>query len=311
MPTFASLSPKWHLTCLAAAVIDECVDAVLTKFAPVKLNLYLEVLGKRPDGYHEIDTVMETVAVGDLVTVTSCDGLLVTSNRPDVPENEGNTCFKIIRVAERVLGRALPARVVITKVIPPGTGLGAGSSDAVAALDLVLALHGVATDVDTRRAIAGEVGSDVPFFVTGGVARCRGRGDVIDSIPSRGARHYVLALSGLPCATAAVYQSYVAASDSAAAVDPWLEALRMGHPLPPPHNQLERAAVSAFPWLADVRNRLRDVTGRDPALSGSGSTWWFCCASHAEAVELESRLIAGDPQLTTFRTASYAGDRNP
>ncbi len=298
-----------YLTCLAAAVIDGCVEAVLTKFAPVKLNLFLEVMGKRSDGYHEIDTIMETVAVGDLVSVTPCDGLLVSSNRTDVPENEDNTCFKIIRAAERKLGRSLPARVLITKVIPPGTGLGAGSSDAVAALELVLALHGVQLDANERRSIASEVGSDVPFFVTGGVARCTGRGDVVTPVPSRGARHYVLVLSGAPCPTADVYNAHTPQPRTPAGARPWIDALNSGMPTPPPLNHLEAAALTAFPWLAEVRSRLREVTGRDPVLSGSGSTWWFPCASYAEASELESRLIAGDPQLMTFRTASYSGER--
>jgi 4-diphosphocytidyl-2C-methyl-D-erythritol kinase len=74
---------------------------------------------------------------------------------------------------------------------------------------------------------------------------------------------------------------------------------------------LEAAALSAFPWLADTRARLTDVAGRAPTLSGSGSTWWFACASAQEAADLEARLIAGEPQCRTFRTATYRGGRRP
>ena len=297
------------LTCPAATVIHEGVESTLTKFAPAKLNLFLEIRGKRSDGYHEIDTVMETIAVGDLVGVSEAAELTVESNRHDVPSNEGNTCFKIVRVAERVLGRPLPARVFLTKMVPPGTGLGAGSSDAVATLDLVLALHGVDASDDVRRAIAAEVGSDVAFFVTGGTARCTGRGEIVAPCETRSARYYVLALSDQPCPTAEVYAALRLDGSPPREPHALLEALAAGKPIPESPNRLEAAALSAFPWLAETRSRLTDVAGRAPTLSGSGSTWWFACANAQEAADLEARLIAGQPQCRTFRTATYRGGR--
>jgi 4-diphosphocytidyl-2-C-methyl-D-erythritol kinase len=177
------------------------VEATLSRFAPIKINLFLEVLGKRADGFHEIVTVMETLAIGDTVCATPAETTTLEVDRDDVPTGPENTIFKIAAAAERRLGRPLNAKFRLTKRTPPQSGLGAGSSDAAAGLDLLLASHGLAPSLDLKREIAAEAGSDVPFFFGGGVATCTGRGERIEPTTARGARHVVLVLGGVACSS--------------------------------------------------------------------------------------------------------------
>jgi 4-diphosphocytidyl-2-C-methyl-D-erythritol kinase len=287
------------------------MSAPVTRFAPVKINLFLEVLGKRADGYHEVATVMETVGVGDAVTVEPAAELEVVADRGDVPSGPGNTVFKIVRAAERLLGRELPARAALAKRVAPGSGLGAGSSDAATALDLVLRLHGAAAAADLRRRICAEVGSDVGFFVDGGLALCTGRGEIVAPRPRRGARHVVLVMGGPACATPDVYRK-VAPPERPMDPAPWLDALDRGATLcdgdgPPPFNRLERAAELAYPALGDLRRRLEGAAGRPPHLSGSGGTFFFLAPTQEFAAELAARLCSACPDLDVRATASYRG----
>ncbi|HYC76426.1 MAG TPA: hypothetical protein VEI02_02255 [Planctomycetota bacterium] len=294
------------------------MKAPLARFAPVKLNLFLEVLSRRADGYHEISTVMETVAHGDTVIATAAyEGLTVTADRDDVPSGPENVAWKIVRAAERELGRPLPAHVEIAKRVAPGTGLGAGSSDAAAALDAVLATHDFRVDADVRRRIAAKVGSDVPFFVEGGLAWCTGRGEVVRPLARRGVRHVVLALGGPTSPTPAVY-ARVRPPERPVDPAPWLEALARGATLadgdgPAPFNRLADAAEEAVPELAERRRALATAARREPFLAGSGGTHVFLCATQAAAADLADRLTVDAKRLggPFVHVASFTGAPTP
>ena len=237
----------------------------LARFAPAKINLFLEVLRRRPDGYHEIATVMETIAAGDVVEVTPAGELEVATNRPDVPSGEKNVAWKIVRAAEAALGCALPARIAITKQIPPGSGLGAGSSDAVSALLLVLDLHRRRPPRTVLSEIAASVGSDTAFFLEEGLALCTGRGELVQRLPQPGARHYVLVLPVSECSTARVYGALEISGPPREAAE--LLAALASHPGAAGHlddalifNRLAPAAERAYPDLA------ASLRAADPAL---------------------------------------------
>lgn len=293
--------------------------ATLVAFAPAKINLFLEVQGRRPDGFHELITVMETIAVGDRIEVAEAPELRVTADRDDVPSGPENLVWRMVTAAEKRLGRSLPARISIEKEVAPGTGLGAGSSDAAAALGLVLALHHVAVDLATRLQICADVGSDVGFFLAGGLAVCTGRGDLVQTLPQLGARHVVLVLAGSPCSTPAVYGALVRgvetsqsfAVDARRRPDVLLEALAAGrnlaggHADAQPFNRLAGAAEVAYPEVAHRRLRLTAIAGRAPVLSGSGSAFYFLCQSAAGARHLATLVRAAEPAWDVRATASW------
>ncbi len=146
--------------------------------APAKLNISLEVFGKRPDGYHEIRSVMVPVSLYDEVTVEEAgEGIEVVVGDGSVPSGTSNTCFKAARLFKERTGVPRGVRISIRKRIPTEAGLGGGSSDAAATLKGLMALTGAALRDDELLGMAAAVGADVPFFMCGRPALVEGIGD--------------------------------------------------------------------------------------------------------------------------------------
>jgi 4-diphosphocytidyl-2-C-methyl-D-erythritol kinase len=225
---------------------------VVTLTAPAKVTLSLRVVGVRADGYHLIDAEMVSVDLYDTIDVTEHGdpgrptvvevadaGMGRTSGIPLGPDN-------LVAAALELAGRQ--ATVRLHKAIPPGAGLGGGSSDAAA----VLRWAGV---VDPQRTVV--IGADVPFCVVGGRARVSGVGEVVESLDHVDG---VLTLATPPfgCPTPAVYAAWD----------------RLGGPVADGPNDLEAAALEVEPRLAQWRDHLGMATGTQPVLAGSGSTWF-------------------------------------
>ena len=142
--------------------------------APAKLNLFLEVLFRRPDGYHELDSVFSAIDLFDTVTIEKSSEITLEVEGSDVAADESNLAWK----AARALG--LGARIQLTKRIPAGAGLGGGSSDAAAVLLGLHELYEKPVRIPELTKVARALGADVPFFLHGGLARCRGIGDLVE-----------------------------------------------------------------------------------------------------------------------------------
>jgi 4-diphosphocytidyl-2-C-methyl-D-erythritol kinase len=211
--------------------------------APAKLTLSLRITGTRPDGFHLLDAEMVTIDLADTVVFDEGDGLEVTAAAvADVPVDDTN----LVRRALALIGRR--ALVRIDKRIPPGAGLGGGSADAAA----VLRWAGV-----EDAAFAAQLGADVPFCLRGGRARVTGVGEILEPLPFE-PRVFTLLAPPFGCSTAAVYRAWDG----------------MGGPTSDGTNDLEPAALSVEPRLAEWRQRLGEATGQQPHLAGSGSTWF-------------------------------------
>jgi len=217
----------------------------VTVAAPAKLTVSLRVRGVRADGYHELEAEMVTLSLADeLVLIGGGSGLEVVAEPGTRPEG-------LPPPAENLIGRALSAcarhaSVRLTKRIPLGGGLGGGSADAAA----VLRWAG-----RTDPALAASLGSDVPFCVVGGRARVEGVGERVSPLPFA-TRDYLLALPPFGVDTARVFAA-------------WDAGQRGEGP-----NELTVAALAVEPRLARWRDALGDLTGREPTLAGSGSTWF-------------------------------------
>lgn len=259
--------------------------------APVKLNLFLEVRERMASGFHEVVTVMEAVDFGDTITVESADELSVRADRADVPSGEGNIVWKAVRAAEAEFGLPLPAAISLRKVLPPGTGLGAGSSDAVCALKAVLRLHAVSCSPARLQKIVATVGSDTAFFVHGGVCLCTGRGEVVQPVAAKGERHYVILVSHATTSTAAVYAALQVPTHFEGP-GRLLGALREGEPIEASllFNRLAQAAFAISPELGGLRAEARLLGGRTPHLSGSGGALFFLASDKKDADVVATRL---------------------
>jgi 4-diphosphocytidyl-2-C-methyl-D-erythritol kinase len=248
-----------------------------TAFA--KLTLSLRVLGRRDDGFHELEALtvpigqphdtLEAVAVPDppgvSLDVVDCD--------QNVPTGHENLA---VRGAEALLlhaGRAgHGVQLALRKRIPPARGLGGGSADAAAAMLAVHRLLEVNASEHEMLALAAELGSDVPFFLSGGAAWMRGRGEKIESVPLRVGIPMLVAMPPFPLATHDVYRAWDElggpGAQRAVSAPPPIDAL-----VPVLTNDLEPAAEAVEPRLQQFRERLHDAVGREPLMAGSGSAY--------------------------------------
>lgn len=214
--------------------------------APAKLTIALQVAGLRPDGYHSIFAEMASINLVDIVDITEAPQSSMTVDGPfaaGVPTDGTNLVMKALALAGRT------ARVHVTKNIPNGGGLGGGSSDAAAVLRWAgyRDLHA-----------AARVGADIAFCMVGGRAVVLGIGDDISPLPFEH-RDITLVIPPLHVSTPAVYRK-------------WDE---LGGPRTHPVNQLTEAALAVEPELAVWQQRIRDVSGQEPVLAGSGATWFL------------------------------------
>jgi 4-diphosphocytidyl-2-C-methyl-D-erythritol kinase len=243
--------------------------------APAKLNRFLAVLGRRADGFHELElvtTVLEGVPdLTDTLEGEPASELSLTISGPTgegLAADDSNLVLKAWRQLEDAAQRPLPAALRLTKRIPHGAGLGGGSSDAAAALRLGNRLFGLGlTDGDLLRRAAC-LGSDVPLFLVGGTVLGVGRGERVFPLRPMPLEPLLLVHPGLHVATPSVYRAlqYVGY--------PFPEALASQPEgvTPPWRNDLTGAAIWVCPPLADVRDALVE-TGGEPLLCGSGSCW--------------------------------------
>lgn len=253
-----------------------------------KINLSLKVLGERPDGYHEIETVFQTIDLADTLDVADGEGdFRLETDDPAVPADERNLVHRAGAALARRFGVPASARVRLTKRIPAGAGLGGGSSDAAVALVLLARLWDLPLEPATAGEIALELGSDVPFFLHGGTAVGRGRGERLTELPDGPDRPVVLLVPPFPLSTARVYDALRALRRAGPHENGRKEPSRgrfFGE------NDLAPAAVQAEPRMQKYGDILRDLFP-DSSVSGSGS----CLAALGEARDgegFEARLAA-------------------
>lgn len=180
---------------------------ILQAFA--KINLYLDITGKRADGYHLLETVMQSVDLSDIVTVElSQNAITAECSDPTVPSGEGNICYKAARLFFENLNTVGGVSINIDKRIPHGAGLGGGSADAAAVLAGLNKLYGNPFGEDGLLQIGAKIGADVPFCMTGGTKLCRGIGEVMTDISPYPAKCFLIVKPPFSLATGAAYAEY-------------------------------------------------------------------------------------------------------
>jgi 4-diphosphocytidyl-2-C-methyl-D-erythritol kinase len=280
--------------------------------APAKLNLFLEVLAKRSDGYHEIETLMVPIGWYDTLQLSDCPSGQISltcrqsvrhlpalpAEEPALPSGADNLAVRAVELLRQRAGIERGARVQLTKRIPLAAGLAGGSSDAAAALVAANAAWDLGYDRQRLSEIGAQLGSDVPFFLYGGSAVCRGRGELVEPIEQLGPLHFVIARPPLGLSTPAVYGQCRPAGVPRR-VGPLVEALqsgnagRAGRLL---HNALTQAAERLTAWIGRLKREFAALGCLGHEMSGSGSSYFGLCrhARHAQhiAASLRSRGIA-------------------
>jgi len=270
--------------------------------APAKINLYLEVLGRRPDGYHAIDTVMLAVDLFDEIEVVAdvSGAISLTCDEPELTVGPDNLVLKAARLLKQKSGTAFGATIRLTKRIPWAAGLGGGSSDAagtLAALNACWELGLADADLAT---LSAELGSDVPYFFATPAARCTGRGEIVEPVPVGAAFEIVLAKPAIGLNTAAVYREHArqAAGDRFLKPEALLKALsegdveQLGRLL---HNRLQAPAMELAPPVARLYRRLQQTGAAGGLMTGSGSCLFALCRDEREARQVAHDLSSGWP----------------
>ncbi len=270
--------------------------------AAAKINLYLDVKGARPDGYHEIETFFQPVSLWDELTFESApSGIALAGDDPSIPWNEDNLCHRAARLMLERSGLAGGVTIGVRKGIPAGAGLGGGSSDAAATLIAMNALFRCGLSRRQLIDVGAALGSDVPFFILGRPAIGRGRGEILEPADGLPGGWIVIAKPDITISTKWAYQNLtlVLTRDKAKAK---LETLRQGLQCFPDirfetHNSFEAGVVEHFPSVAGVLATLRAESPIVCSLSGSGSACFAVFADEAIARRVGARL-AGEGLFT-------------
>lgn len=182
---------------------------ISTVTAPAKINLTLDILGKRTDGYHKIESIFQAVSLCDVLTFKKLStGIKVTTDHASLPVDERNLVYQAARLMYTKFSLAGGIQIDIKKNIPLGAGLGGGSSDAAAVIKALQRMHGVETTKEELLLLASKIGSDVPFFVEGGTAVVAGRGEHIWPVPDMPTRELLLVLFPFELSTATVFAKW-------------------------------------------------------------------------------------------------------
>lgn len=276
--------------------------------APAKINLGLEVLRKRPDGYHDIASIFMPVALSDTLTVErsripSCTCIPPVTGTPDQ-----NLVYQaLVRYAEAFPADQWSAKITVEKRIPTGGGLGGGSSDAAAAL-MALARLNDRTDSTSHEhlhRVALSLGSDVPFFLTPSVALVQGRGEIITPLDLPSPWWVVLVLPGIHVNTALAYSTLGITGGKVQTdlVEKYRKCLSDNTSMQEDFtNDFERAVFLQHPELAEIKRRLLETKASYAAMSGSGSTMFGLYTS----VDNASAAVSELSDLATHLCSPFA-----
>ena len=286
----------------------------VTVRGPGKVNLFLGVGDRRPDGYHELATVFHAVSLSDDVVVRTADVLslqVIGEGAGEVPTDERNLAWRAAELMADHVGRAPDVEITIEKSIPVAGGMAGGSADAAAVLVGMNALWELGVPRRDLHAMAAELGSDVPFALHGGTALGTGRGEELATVLARNTFHWVLAFGTGGLSTAAVYSEIdrLREAGSPSRLDdpePLLTALSSGDPYalaPLLGNDLQPAALRLQPNLRRTLRAGGEAGALAGIVSGSGPTCAFLCVSAEAAVAVGAEL-AGAGVCRTVRVAS-------
>ena len=302
-------------------------------YTPAKLNLYLDVLGSRADGFHELETLLVPVRICDQLrwedspnpTATPflrVRDLLEIGSTSTVPLTTGADNL-VCRATERLAqaaGMEPRGTFELTKRIPGPAGLGGGSSNAAAALLLANAAWGIGYSRRRLAELAAEVGSDVPFFLNSGAAVCRGRGEIVETVSALPRMHFVVVKPPVSLSTTEVFAQWEQQRDAAAGetdetverrsvasgLGMLVELLRSGALAQAGQwmvNRLESAAAAISPWIDRLRHELAGQSLCGQLMTGSGSACFGLARSATQARRV-ARLLSGKDLGSVFATSS-------
>ena len=281
---------------------------VLQTEAYGKLNLTLDIVGKRADGYHDLQMVMTSVSLSDTVRITLGTGKPweVLSDCGNIPQNEGNLCWKAARLYfDAALIDPQGIRVFLSKRIPSQAGMAGGSSDAAAVLRLLNGHYKALTEPMLYQ-IALAVGSDVPYCLFGGTALAEGRGEVLTRLPDLPEKLcYVLVKPDFAVSTPALFRAFDASGTAVKPDNPAMcRAIEAGDPAAIGRlleNDFEPEIVKDYPIVEEIRRQLLSLGALGARLTGTGSVVFGIFDNEAAAFAASEALHGSYPLVLTAK----------
>jgi 4-diphosphocytidyl-2-C-methyl-D-erythritol kinase len=281
--------------------------------ASAKVNLVLEVLGKRPDGYHELSTVMQAVDLFDRLTVEAAATITLETSEPALPTDDRNLVVRAARLLQEAAGNEAGARIVLDKRIPLAAGLGGGSSDAAATLLGLNRLWGLRWRRERLVELAVKLGMDVPFFLGRGRALGTSRGEVLAALPGVGGYALVLVNPGVGLSTQEAYgrvpPGWRAEPNGTKRMLDALKKRNVVRVAGALTNHLEHWVEPAMPVIGRMKAALLAAGALGAAMSGSGPTVFGLARSLDQARQIQRRVNRGGWSAWAVRTNSGAAIR--
>jgi 4-diphosphocytidyl-2-C-methyl-D-erythritol kinase len=258
-----------------------------------KVNLYLRIVRRREDGFHELETVFQSVGGGDTLAVAPAESVSLECSDPELPTDERNL---VVRAA-RLLQERYPdagrqgAALTLLKRTPMGAGMGGGSVDAAAALVLLSRLWGLSPTREEMARLAAALGSDVPFFLWGGTALARGRGEKLEPLPTA-PLWLVLLRPPVSVSTPWAYRQWRPEACEGPGVEAFIHALHHGDPRKVAaalRNDLEPGVAAGVPQIAAARQWLLEQGLPGARMTGSGSVVFGVAEDESHAREIAAR----------------------
>ena len=297
---------------------------LIQMLAPAKINLFLEVLGKRADGYHELRSLVVPISLGDEITFTAASGVEVFCSAEGLPAGNGallpaaadNLASRAARLLQEHVRCAAGARIVIRKNIPIGGGLGGGSADAAAVLTGLNRLWGAGLSLESLMELGARLGSDIPAMVAGRAVLMEGRGELVRLIPCQwpvGTKWWVVVVNpGFSVPTGDVYSRYRTGLTSFAEISKnaafALEKGDIDLASACLRNSLEEPVFRKYPLLGLLAERLKAAGALGVLLSGSGASLFALARTEEQARAVEECVRCGTGPWLWTRVAQVLPD---
>jgi len=268
---------------------------IISLKAHAKVNLFLEILGKRDDGYHEIETIMQEISLADNLQFEEIqEGIKLECNNKNIPINQDNLVCKAANLILKECGIKKGVLINLEKNIPVGAGLGGGSSDAAATLKALNSLWKVGLNDGDLIEFAAKLGSDIPFFINGKTSLCSGRGEVISPVKVRDRMDYLILFPRVHISTETIYKNLkIDLTKKRKDVSVFLDALKYSEVdgiSKLLFNRLEEVIFATYPDLLQIKSSLESFDFCGLSISGSGSAFFGLCKDRHQAEVIKSKV---------------------
>lgn len=262
--------------------------------AHAKINLMLNVLGSRPDGYHEIETIMQTLDLYDIVAIAVSPNIEIEVVGADLPDGSENLAYQAADILRNYVGYSGGVKIKLIKRIPLAAGLAGGSADAAAVLRGLNKFWGLGLELKELAVLGARIGSDVPFCVQNGTALVRGRGEIVSLLPDLPSLGVVLVKPSFGVSTADIYHRYDSILDPVQCdCQSMLYSINQGDVdglVTHLANSLELVTISLYPVIEEIKKDLLAEGALGVLMSGSGPTVFGLYKNQALALRASNKF---------------------